>query len=160
MFLNLGPVRGLPALLDNDRFAWKVTPIVRDEVKHPESRSILERAILDGTIDLVEIDTSLETEGALLARLSQKLDAGEAESLALAIARSWQIALEDRKGQRIAVEEGAHWINSADVLLDAIDDDRLSEDQADALFSRLSCYPGYRKRGINRLSDLGRKRSR
>lgn len=103
---------------------------------------------------MVEIDTSSETEGGLLARLAQVPDASEAEGLALALSRKWSIALEDRKGQRIAIDEGADWINCADVLLDAIDDGRLSVAQADEIFERLSCYRGYKKRGANSLKDL------
>ena len=156
IFLNLGPIRGMPALFENNRYAWKVTPIVRDEVKHPESRSILERSILDGSVELVELDTTSEAEGGLFARLSQDLDAGEAEGLALASSRKWSIALEDRKGQRIALAEGVAWINCADILLDAIDDKRLSLSQADDLFGRLSCHLGYRKRGVISLKDLKR----
>jgi len=50
--------------------------------------------------------------------------------------RGWLIALEDRKDQRIATDEGAKWINCANVLLDAVDDGRLSVAQADEISTR------------------------
>ena len=154
IFLNLGPVRGLPVLFESKAFQWKLTPIVRSEVRHPESRSILERALLDGTLELVELDTTSEAEMKQLARYSTVLDAGEAEALALAVARSWSIALEDRKAQRIATEAGVKWVNCANILLAAIREGQLSVEQADDLFTRLSCYASYRKRAVNNLLDL------
>jgi predicted nucleic acid-binding protein len=143
-------------LTDNRRYAWKVTPIVRGEVKHADTRMALERAILEGRIDLAEIGTDSETEIALWGKWSQQLDAGEAEAVVLAISRNWLVAIEDRKGQRVLSSElgPGRWINCANLLLDAVAEGRLSIAEADDIFRKLSCYPGYQRRGISSLRDL------
>lgn len=146
-------------LIENTRYEWKATPLVRGEVRNAECRMSLERAIIEGRVQVVEIDTSSERETVLWAEWSERLDAGEAESVALAIARGWHVALEDRKGQRAI--DGAmgerKWINCANVLLDAIGDGRLSQGEADDVFSMLSCFSGYQRKGVTSLKDLERR---
>lgn len=143
-------------LTESARYAWKVTPIVRGEVKHADTRLSLERAILDGRIELVEIDTTAEREMALWAEWSQQLDAGEAEAVVLASSREWLVAIEDRKGQRVLNEQRGKgkWINCANLFLDAVADGRLSLAEADELFRKLSCYPGYQRKGMVSLRGL------
>ena len=156
VLLNLGPVRGVAVLTENVRYAWKVTPIVRGEVRHPETRMALERAILDGRVELAEIDSASEREMVLWAEWSRQLDAGEAEAVTLAIARGWLVAIEDRKGQRVlnARLGAGRWINCANLLIDAVEDQRLSLAEGDEIFRRLSCYPGYERRGVPSLKAL------
>lgn len=141
-------------IVENTRYAWKVTPIVRGEVRHAETRQALEMAILDGRIELVEIDTTSAVEMDAWAERSRQLDAGEAETIALALSRGWVVAIEDRKGQRVVREAGGRWINCANLLLDAVADGRLSLTEADEMFARLSCYSGYRRRGVSSLRQL------
>ncbi len=162
VLLNLGPVRGLHVLLENGRYHWKVTPIVRGEVKHAESRMALERGILDGRIGIAELDTDSPREVALWGEWSRQLDPGEAEAVTLAIARGWLVAIEDRKGQRVLNEQlgAGRWINCANLLLDAVADDRMSMAAADELFGKLSCYPGYQRKGASSLRALVEGRSR
>jgi predicted nucleic acid-binding protein len=156
VILNFGAVRGLHVLIDNERYEWRITPLVRGEVRHAESRSTVERAIIEGRIALVELDLSVEREAELWSSWSQRVDAGEAEAIALAEAHDWLVATDDRKAQRDMDEMpgGGRWINSANILLDAVDDDRMAEGDANDFFVRLSSYAGYAKRGITTLSKL------
>lgn len=154
VLLNLGGARGFDVLTDNVRYAWKITPIVRGEVRHPETRRALEVAIVDGKIELVEIDAASPVEMDAWAERSRGLDAGEAETIALALMRGWVVAIEDRKGQRVVREAGGRWINCANLLLDAIADGRLTMLEADEMFRRLSCYSGYERKGVKSLQQL------
>jgi len=158
VILNLTPIRGLSVLLDSKRYFWKITPIARREVENAEARRQLEVAIVSGQIAVEELDLSVEVEADLLAHWSEELDAGEAEAVALAVARGWRVALEDRKGQRLMNEQLGHgrWVNCADLLLHAVDDKRLTLTEAEDLFVRLSCYGGYSRRGVATLADLQR----
>lgn len=154
--LNLCGARALPILVENLRYDWKVTPLVRGEVRNAECRMALERAIIESRLQLMEIDTTSADETRLWGEWSTRLDAGEAETLVLAVARGWLIAVEDRKAQR-AMDQSVgtgRWINCANVLLDGVDDGRVSLAEADEAFSKLSCFSGYRKRGVTSLRDL------
>lgn len=84
------------------------------------------------------------------------VDAGEAEAIAVALARGWVVGIEDLFAQRRVTSEAGSdkWVNVATLLVAAVRQGRMRLPEADAIFVRLDCYPGYRKRGVNSLSDL------
>lgn len=156
LLLTLGSASALHLLWDNPRCEWHITPIVRSEVMSEPTRSDISKALVRGDARSTELDTDSDEELSALARWSNVVDAGEAEALAIATTRGWVVGLEDRFAQRRVTEAlGAeHWINSATLLIQAVEDERLSESEADAIFRRLDCYPGYQKQGIVTISDL------
>lgn len=156
LLLSLGEASALHLLWDDPDRIWYVTPIGRSEVKSDPTRSELSRAILSGRLATTELDTDSDHELRLFARWSDLVDAGEAEAIAVALARGWVVGLEDLFAQRRVTDAAgeAHWVNAAALLLRATDHGRMSMANADAIFVRLDCYRGYRKRGIASLKDL------
>lgn len=156
LLLTLGSASALHLLWDNPRYEWHITPIVRSELMSEPTRSEISKALVQGLVRSTELDTDSDEELGALARWREIVDAGEAEAIAIAITRRWIVGLEDRFAQRRVTEAAGaeRWINSATLLIQAIQDQRLSESEADEIFRRLDCYPGYEKQGIVRVSDL------
>lgn len=156
LLLSLGEASALHLLWENPGPIWHVTPIARGEVKKDPTQSELSRAILSGRLATTELDTDSEEETRLFAHWSDLVDAGEAEAIAVALARGWVVGLEDLFAQRCVTREASEtrWVNSATLLLAAVRCGRMSMADADAVFARLDCYSGYRKRGIRSLRNI------
>jgi predicted nucleic acid-binding protein len=156
LLLSLGEASALHLLWDDPDRTWHITPISRGEVKSDPTRSELSRAILNGRLATTELDTDSHHELRLFAHWSDMVDPGEAEAIAVALSRGWVVGLEDLYAQRrVSAEAGTnHWVNAATLLLAAVKRGRISIAEADAIFVRLDCYGGYRKRGITSLRDL------
>lgn len=156
LLLSLGEASALHLLWDDPGRTWHITPIARSEVKSDPTRSELSRAILNGRLATTELDTDSDQELQLFARWSDLVDPGEAEAIAVALARGWVVGLEDLFAQRRVTEMAgaSHWVNAATLLVAAVDEGRKSIAEADAVFVQLDCYSGYRKRGITSLRDL------
>lgn len=156
LLLSLGEAGALDLLFNDPDRTWHITPITRGEVRSEPTRSELSRAILNGRLATAELDTDSKQELRLFAYWSDLVDPGEAEAIAVALARSWVVGLEDLFAQRRVTDEAGagHWVNAATLLLEAVEQGRRSVAEADAIFVRLDCYGGYRKRGITSLKDL------
>ena len=156
MLLSLGGVSELDLLWDDPDRDWHLTPIARGEILSEPTRTEISRAILDGKLATTELDTDSGEELRLFARWSRLVDAGEAEAMAVALARGWVVGIEDLFAQRRVTSEAGSdkWVNVATLLVTAVRQGRMRSPEADAIFVRLDCYAGYRKRGVNRLSDL------
>jgi hypothetical protein len=156
LLLSLGAASALHLLWNDPDHAWHVTPIARGEIRSDPTRSEISRALLNGRLATAELDTDSAAELQLFAHWSSVVDAGEAEAIAVALSRGWVVGLEDLAAQRqVTRAAGAeHWVNSATLLVAAVGQGRLSITEADALFVRLDCYSGYRKRGIATLKGL------
>jgi hypothetical protein len=140
----------------NRRYDWLVTPLVRGELKRKESREPIENAIASGALRIVELDTTKPVEMDAWIEWESLVDPGEAEAIALTVIRGWKIAIEDRQAQR-ALDHYAgqgKWINATNLLIDAINDRRLTVAAADQIFTKLDCYAGYVKRGIISIASL------
>ena len=80
--------------------------------------------LLHEQIDLSEaIDQSLlrvceltEAEFARMIQFARELDDGEASSLAVAQARQWKLATDDKKSRRIAQENGVAVVSSSELV--------------------------------------------
>lgn len=156
LLISLGAASALELLWGDRDLVWHIPPIARGEIQSEPTRSELSRAILDGRLITTELDTDSEEELQLFARWTTLVDAGEAEAIAVALARDWVVGLEDLFAQRRVTRDSGteHWINAAALLLAAVRQGRKNMSEADAIFVRLDCYTGYRKRGITSLSDL------
>lgn len=156
LLLSLGKA-GQADLLDKvPDFSWHIAPIARGELRSAETREPIERAILAGVITAVELDSDDEPAMLLFADWSEVTDPGEAESIAVALANGWLVALEDRDAQRRldrTVGRG-HWVNCATLLIAAIRAERLTLAEADVIFQTLDVFSGYAKRGITTLVQL------
>jgi len=93
---------------------------------------------------------------ALFAEWSEWVDPGEAEAIALALARGWLVGLEDLEARRLLDRHvgSGKWINSASILLDAVKAGTVSIRDADVIFRALDVYSSYVKVGIKSLSQL------
>jgi len=118
----------------------------------------VERLILAGRITLVELDSEDVAGMALLADWSERVDPGEAESIAIGLARGCVIGLEDLQARRLLDRHvgPGRWINCATILLDAVDSSSLSLPEAEAIFQTLDVYTSYGKAGIKSLAELRR----
>lgn len=156
LLLTLGEASALHLLWNDPHHDWHVTPVSRGEVLSEPTRSEISRAVLNGRLAITELDTKSEIELKELARWTAWVDAGEAEAIAVAVSRQWIVGLEDLAAQRrLTREVGTNvWVNAAALLIASVRDARLSLPAADAIFVRLDCYPGYRKRGVTSLADL------
>lgn len=156
LLLSLGGASALRLLWDDPEHTWHITPIGRSEVRSEPTRSEISRAILNGQLTTTELDTDSVQELRLFAHWSDAVDAGEAEAIAVALSRGWLIGIEDLFAQRRVTREAGtdHWINAAALLVAAVEQGRKSLTEADAIFVRLDCYAGYRKKGITSLGDL------
>jgi uncharacterized protein (DUF849 family) len=156
LLLSLGEASALHLLWEDPGWTWHVTHIARGEVRRDPTRSELSHAILAGRLAATELDTDSEEELRLFAHWSDVVDPGEVEAIAVALARGWVVGLEDLFAQRCVTRQAgeAHWVNAAGLLLRATHAGRMSIADADAVFVRLDCYSGYRKRGISSLRNL------
>ncbi|MGK7313269.1 MAG: hypothetical protein ACN0LA_13625 [Candidatus Longimicrobiales bacterium M2_2A_002] len=156
LLLSLGGVSELDLLWDDPDLDWHLTPIARGEIQSEPTRTEISHAILDGKLATTELDTDSEKELSLFVRWSRLVDAGEAEAIAVALARGWVVGVEDLFAQRKVTSEAGsdQWVNVATLLVAAVRQGRMRLPEADAIFVRLDCYAGYRKRGVNSLSDL------
>lgn len=146
----------LERMLSSSRYSWHITPLVRGEIVRRETRVVIDRAIAAGQLLVIELDTSEQSQLDTWAEWGQLVDVGEAEAIALALARGWVIGLEDRQAQRALdrLVGPGRWINAVNLLRDAVADGLMTLAEANVIFASLDSYPGYRKRGIERLSDL------
>ncbi|MGH7476972.1 MAG: hypothetical protein ACRELD_11825 [Longimicrobiales bacterium] len=153
--LTLADAAALDLVWANTRYEWKITPVVRGEILSRAARAALQHALLAGRLSATEPDLA-SSEAAALADWVKRVDPGEAEAIAVALSRGWLVALEDLHAQRQVDRQAGrgHWINSGNVLLDAVDDGRVTLGEADATFRNLNCYRGYARRGIRSLADL------
>ena len=156
LILSLGGASALDLLSDDPAHTWHITPIVRGEVISQPTRSQISRAILEGDLVTMELDTDSADEMKAFVEWSRSVDPGEAEAIAVGLTRSWTIGIEDRFAQRrlTSAVGPAAWVNTAGLLLAAVRSGIRSLSDADAIFTRLDCYSGYVKRGITSLSDL------
>jgi predicted nucleic acid-binding protein len=146
----------LERILASSRYEWHLTPLVRGEIVRREARNAIDRALAGGQLRAVEIDISDAVQLDAWADWELLVDAGEAEAIVLALARDWVVGLEDRYAQRVLDRRvgSGHWINATNLLLDAVKDEVMTLSDANAMFITLDSYPGYRKRRIERLTDL------
>jgi predicted nucleic acid-binding protein len=147
---------GQIALLERARaFEWHLTPVVRDELKSGKTSDAVDRAVLNGTINIVTVDSDDDQVLGHFAEWSQIVDLGEAEAIAVALSRDWLVALEDRQAQRqLDRRAKGRWTNTAAVLVSMVQSGDISVAEADSVFQSLDVFPGYVKRGVSSIGDF------
>ncbi|MDP3911464.1 MAG: hypothetical protein Q8Q14_13850 [Gemmatimonadales bacterium] len=107
-------------------------------------------------MSVVDLDSDDAAGIAFLAEWSDRVDPGEAESIAIALTRGWLVGLEDLEARRLldrTVGPG-RWINCANVLIDAVTAGLLSLPDAEAAFQSLDVYSSYMKAGVTSLKAM------
>lgn len=156
LLIALGKAAQLDLLRKTQAYEWRIAPIARGELKKPETRQPVEQMILEGTIKPVELDSDQPDALALFAQWSERVDPGEAETIAIALANGWLVGLEDLASQRqlYRVVGPGQWINCANILIEAVQSGSLTLAKADEIFRSLDVYSGYASRGIQSLAQL------
>ena len=152
----MGKAGRLDLLSNSGAYEWRIAPIARGELKRPETRQPVEQMILDGLIKSVELDSDQPDALALFADWSERVDPGEAETIAIALANDWLVGIEDIASQRHLdrAPGPGHWINCANILVEAVKSGSLPLAKADEIFRSLDVYTGYVSRGIRSLAQL------
>ncbi len=156
ILISLGKAGRLDVLGKTRSYRWHVAQMTRQELVKPETREPVEQFILDGRIAIVGLDSDDPPGMELLAEWSDRVDPGEAESIAIALARGWLIGLEDLQARRLldrTVGPG-RWINCANVLIDALNAGSLSLPEGEGVFQSLDVYSSYVKAGVTTLRSL------
>ena len=104
---------------------------------------------VDGWIRLTDLEDEEEHEA--YARLRTRVQSGEAASLAIAAHRMWTVATDDRAARRIAAEVGVSITGTLGILLQLIERDDLSLEEANQLLGLMIDRAGYR----SPVADLG-----
>jgi len=156
LLLSLGKAGRLDVLARTPGFRWHIAPVTRAELKSSETRVPVEHLILASVITPVELDSGDQAGIELLAEWSELVGPGEAETIAIGIFRGWLIGLEDLQARRRLDQRigRGHWINCANVLLDAIRGGALTLAEGDGIFQALDVFSSYTKRGVTSLTDL------
>jgi hypothetical protein len=146
----------LERMLASSRYAWHITPLVRGVIARRETREVIDHAITGGRLPVTEIDIADPAQVDAWVAWEQIVDVGEAEAIVIALARDCVVGLEDRHAQRALDRRigAGRWINATNLLLDGVEDAVMTLPEANAIFLTLDAYPGYRKRGIDTLSDF------
>jgi predicted nucleic acid-binding protein len=147
---------GQVELLRKIAFEWRIGPITRSELVKPETKRPVEEMILDGVIQVIELDSDDERGLELFSQWSERVDPGEAESIALALRNGWLVGIEDLAAQRKLdrIAGAGHWVNCASLLIASVKAGTMRLAEADALFASLDVFGGYAKSGIRSLSQI------
>lgn len=130
-FLNVNRIDLLRVCSDID---WFVTEHVRSELSDVDQVRRYEEAVAAGTVREIRVDAveELVTFGALLGL---RLGKGESATIAVAIHRSWGVAIDDATAIRKAVTHhpGIDVLGTPDIVRSAIASRALSVQEADAI---------------------------
>ena len=137
-------------------YKWYITPITRRELRKPATHEPVEQSILEGLISVRELESEDAGGIALFAEWSERVDPGEAESIAVALTNRWVVGLEDLDARRLLDRHAGpgHWLNAANILLDGVAAGTLGLQTADEVFQSLDVYSSYLKVGIRSISQL------
>lgn len=89
-------------------------PDQEDERRTVREEIDLSPAVDDGLLRVCDLQTP--EENALFVRFAAELDDGEAACLAIAQARAWTVATDDRKAQRLAGESGIAVVTTPELI--------------------------------------------
>lgn len=97
VLLNLAFVERLDLLGALEGYRFRIPEEVAAEVRQPEQRNLLDRALSAGHLERVRITSLPVIEHFQTLRQDLKLGRGEAACLALAHARGWMVASDERR---------------------------------------------------------------
>lgn len=121
--INLASSGCLPEILRAVPNRWHLCAAVASEMlmvdSMNEGRPIRSPLDLQPWLDeglLLHCAPTGDVELATFVSYAARLDDGEAMCLALAKCRSWIVATDERKGRRIATQDGIHVLNTVQVM--------------------------------------------
>lgn len=100
VLLNLAFVERLDLLGALEDYRFRIPEEVAAEVRQPEQRSLLDRALSAGHLERARITRLPVIEHFQTLRQDLKLGRGEAACLALAYARGWMVASDEKRAFR------------------------------------------------------------
>ncbi len=139
VLLNFLVIGRIELLAEHPRYRFVVTETVRQEVRRPEERSELERALGAGEIELLTTESMDELK--LFSDLEAEIGAGEASAISVAACRGWCVAVDERGRTLRRVEEllgRERHLNTPGLLLRWIESGRLTTEEADAIKDELA----------------------
>jgi hypothetical protein len=157
LVITFGNAGRLDLVTDLTRYRVTVSSRATREVTRPPAHDALWQALDDGGIRSVSVDLSVPEEQDALARFDAMpafRGRGDAEVLALAVARGYAIGTDERVIRRIVLSELApsRLVSTLDVIVLAVREGRLSARDGRRLLGALDVGPTY----LGRLEAEGR----
>jgi predicted nucleic acid-binding protein len=138
-------------ILQSVPHTWYVCEAVSEETLYVEVATAEQRERRQVEIQplvsqgiIIQCAPSNEAEFAAVVHYAAHLDDGEAMCLALAKCRSWTVATDERKGRRIASEDGIPIINTPQLLRAWADKQLVSPQDVRAVVERITTLGRYR----------------
>lgn len=138
MLINLAIVSRLDLLRKLSDFDFCIPLEVLNEIKDPTQKERVNAEIATGGLRTIKIESVEELQA--YAEYAEQFGKGEAASLAVAKCRDWVIATDEIKDKRLTreiTERGIQVVNTPGILLKAIKQGLLSEEEADAIKTEL-----------------------
>jgi predicted nucleic acid-binding protein len=105
--------------------------------------------IANGAIELCRFEQQQEFE--LFVHLAGQLDDGEASVLAMAKARGWIVATDDKKARRIAAEQNISTISTSEMLHAWMLSEKMSDDRIGELLRKVQRFGRFTPRRTDSL---------
>ena len=109
-----------------------------DEQKTVKEEIDLTPAVDAGLVQLCDVHTA--QENALFLRFAVDLDDGEAACLAIAQARGWAVATDDRKAQRLASESGIAVVTTPELMKRWADAESIGDAEMGNVLQRIRSF--------------------
>ncbi|MFH1924305.1 MAG: hypothetical protein ABIP48_31015 [Planctomycetota bacterium] len=126
-------------------------PDAEDEQKTVKQEIDLSPAVDARLVRLCDVETA--RENALFVRFAADLDDGEAACLAIAQARAWPVATDDRKAQRLATESGIAVVTTPELIKRWADAEAASDIEVGGVLQRIPNFARFVPRRGAVLSD-------
>jgi len=123
--------------------------IVREEID-------LSPAVENELVRLCDLQSS--EENALFVQFAAELDDGEAACLAIAQARAWTVATDDRKAQRLADESGIPVVTTPELMKRWADAENISDAEVGMVLQRIRKFSRFVPRRGSMLYEWWMKR--
>ena len=146
--INLCAVGDLPRWLPSLDFTWHLPSAVvqealflraTDEEGNPTAESIDVRQLLDAGL-IAECTVRAGEEMQAYVELAADLDDGEAMALAIALARGWILATDDRKARRRAAEADVRVITTPELMRRSAERNALSAGEIRTALERIQLH--------------------
>jgi len=151
MAITFGNAGALDFITDSSRYRVTIASRAVGEVVRPPACDALEKALVEGQIETISIDLSVSEEQEALVRFDARpafRGRGDAEVLALALARDCAVCSDERAIQHVIRESlGPEYILSTlDMIVFAMREDRITVTDAERLLERLDVGPACLRR--------------
>jgi len=131
-------------------------PDEEDERKTVREEIDLSPAVEDKLVQLCDLQSP--EENALFVQFAAELDDGEAACLAIAQARAWTVATDDRKAQRLASESGIAVVTTPELMKRWADAKSMSDAEVGTVLRRIRNFARFVPRRGSVLREWWMKR--